>query len=205
MRSMNRTIANVLIFVAGAGVGAGVTYVILNKKYERIIQEEVDSVKKTFVDYIVDKDIKSSDEQVERDWSEYEDLDVEEYDPSESDVNTYTELVSNYSGEEGGITTIKTRPYVISPYDFKEIQEYNDANLTYYADGTVELDSDQTVLTEQEVEEWIGRDSLYTFGEYEDDAVHVRNEYMYMDFEIMKDERTYEEVYGRSPSAVIGE
>jgi hypothetical protein len=51
-------------------------------------------------------------------------------------------------------------------------------------------------------DELIGPKALYTFGEYEDDAVFVRNEHLRTDFQILKDYRKYEEARGTSPNRV---
>ena len=93
-------------------------------------------------------------------------------------------------------------PYVISPYDFGELDDYSQVELTYYADGTLE-DEDYNIVTD--ADELIGRDSLYTFGEYEDDAVFVRNERLRADFQILKDYRTYAEARSVGPSKVDDE
>ena len=91
------------------------------------------------------------------------------------------------------------RPYVISPYDFGEADGYEQVELTYYADGTLE-DENYDLVTD--VDEMIGTQSLYTFGEYEDDAVFVRNDHLRIDFQILKDYRTYEEARGTNPKQV---
>lgn len=94
------------------------------------------------------------------------------------------------------------KPYVISPYDFGEIDEYSQIELTYYADGTLE-DDEGNIVTDGD--ELIGEDSLNTFGEYEDDAVFVRNERLMTDFQILKDYRTYEEARSVGPNQVDDE
>ena len=44
---MNKTV-NFMIFVVGAAVGSIVTWRYIDKKYEQIAQEEIDSVKEVF-------------------------------------------------------------------------------------------------------------------------------------------------------------
>ena len=94
------------------------------------------------------------------------------------------------------------KPYVISPYDFGELDGYSQVELTYYADGTLE-DEDYNIVTD--VDELIGSDSLLTFGEYEDDAVFVRNDRLRADFQILKDYRTYEDARRVGPDQVDDE
>ena len=40
-----------------------------------------------------------------------------------------------------------------------------------------------------------GEDTLTHFGEYEDDSIFVRNDELKIDFEILRDERNYTDVY----------
>lgn len=210
---------NVLVFAAGAAIGSAVTWKVVKTKYERIAQEEIESVKEAYADLIANlqeqvDDYSTMDEAEERndraskiDWTEYEDLDEEEedeYEPNDDDLNEYARLTERYNNEKGGAEDMAKGPYVISPYDFGEKDGYSQVELTYYADGTIE-DEDYNIVNNAEVDELIGRDSLYTFGEYEDDAVFVRNERLRADFQILKDYRTYEEARRAGPDQVDDE
>lgn len=202
---------NVLMFAVGAAIGSAVTWKVVKTKYEQIAQEEIESVKEVFAEQLAnlqeqDDDCGTTDETHEYvsqakqiDWSELEDLDEEE----EADgLNDYERLVSSYNNKEGGAEDMAKRPYVISPYDFGELDDYHQIELTYYADGTLE-DEEYNVVTD--VDELIGQTSLYTFGEYEDDAVFVRNEELRTDFQILKDYRTYAEARSAGPGQVDDE
>ncbi len=207
---MNCKFTNVLFFAAGAAIGSAVTWKIVSSKYEKLIQEEIDSVKEAFagneIDIPQEKTDSTEDEEEPRsqrnriNWSELEDLDDDEYEyePNEADVEEYEQLTSNYSTEKGGAENMAKEPYVIAPYDFDEIDGYHTVELTYYADDILEDDS-HTIITDRD--ELIGPKALYTFGEYEDDAVFVRNEYLQTDFQILKDYRTYEEAKNVKPQS----
>lgn len=213
---------NVLVFAAGAAIGSAVTWKVVKTKYERIAQEEIASVKEAYADMVanlqeqvddystMDEAEEWSDRASKIDWSDYEDLDVEEvegdYVPNDDDLNEYARLTEQYNNtdEKGGVNNMAREPYVISPYDFGELDGYSQVELTYYADGTLE-DEDYNILTDADVNELIGRDSLYTFGEYEDDAVFVRNERLRADFQILKDYRTYEVARSIAPNQVDDE
>ena len=204
---MNCKITNAIVFAVGAAIGSAVTYAVLKPKYERMIQEEVDTFKKEFLECMNEEQAvteeESEDEDEERpsiDWSELEDLDEEEEEEFDDEtLSEYAELVSKYTNEEGGAVEVAKKPYVISPFDFGEIDGYNQISLTYYADGVLEDDAHDIVT---DVDELIGAGSLNTFGEYEDDSVFARNEYLRTDFEILKDYRTYKEATGNSPDQV---
>lgn len=221
---------NVLVFAAGAAIGSAVTWKVVKTKYERIAQEEIESVKEAYANMVAnlqeqvddyaavdkleewaDRANKAAETISKVDWSKFEDLNEEEvedeYVPNDDDMNEYARLAEQYGNdndEKGGAENMAREPYVISPYDFGELDGYSQVELTYYADGTIE-DEDYNIVTEADVDELIGRDSLYTFGEYEDDAVFVRNERLRADFQILKDYRTYEEARSVAPKQVDDE
>lgn len=87
---------------------------------------------------------------------------------------------------------------MISPDAFGDQDGYDEISLTYYADGTVADDSDRA-MSEDEIEETIGKDSLTHFGEYEDDSVFVRNDRLKADYEILMDPRPYADVLREKP------
>ena len=85
------------------------------------------------------------------------------------------------------------KPYIITPEEFSD-SDYNTETLSYWADGVV-TDIDNERLTDDQIEDLIGEDSLSHFGEYEDDSVFVRNDRLRTDYEILADTRRYGEVY----------
>lgn len=214
---MKSKFINVLMFAAGAAIGSLVTYKVVKNQYEKIVQEEIDSIKEAFtgMDVNVEQEqIEDTDDEDEGrpktpgriNWDELEDLDEDEeddeYAPTEKDIKEYESLTHSYSGEKGGAETVKKEPYVISPYDFGELDEFSQIELTYYADGTLE-DDEYNIITNPD--ELLGPKALFTFGEYEDDSVFVRNEYLRTDFQVLKDYRTYEEARTANPRRVDDE
>lgn len=85
-----------------------------------------------------------------------------------------------------------TSPYVIPPQEFGTNAGYEEISLTLYADGTI-ADDDDNPMSEEDIAETIGRECLKHFGEYEPDSVFVRNDDMRTDYEILQDERRYED------------
>jgi hypothetical protein len=192
------------MFAVGAAIGSAVTWKIVKTKYEQIVQEELESIREAFVKI-------DSDEQEQTD--ERDDEDCQENSPTQTNMSRleavkkerkddeaeYGTLVSNYTSEKGGSIMMEKEPYVISPYDFGEIDDYHQIELTYYSDDTLEDDEGNIV---KDVDELIGSKALYTFGEYEDDAVFVRNERLRTDFQILKDYRTFAEARSIGPNRV---
>ena len=205
------------MFAAGAAIGSAVTWKVLKTKYDRIIQEEIESVKEAFSDrfdnsQVSDDDTAEEEEEEEKisepsekiNWSKLEDIldeDEEEY-FTEAEKSEYERIASKYASEKGGVEDMNSTakpPYVISPLDFGELDDYNQIELTYYLDGILE-DDDYHIVTD--ADELIGPDALNTFGEYEDDSVFVRNERLCTDFQILKDYRTYDEARSIRPVQV---
>ena len=217
---MNCKFTNVLVFAVGAAIGSAVTWKFLKTKYERLAQEEIESVKEAFNDQLTNLqeqvDEYSTVDKVEEwldrakgqriNWSELEDIEeeTEESEEPDDDMSEYERLIDIYTNEKGGAEDMEVRPYVISPSDFGEMDGYRQFSLTYYEDGVLE-DDEYNIINENEIAELIGSDSLFTFGEYEDDSVFVRNERLRADFEILKDYRTYADARSIGPDQVDDE
>ena len=187
---MSETIKKIFIFIAGAGLGAIVSWQFLKNKYEQIANEEIASVKEA---YNKKNDI-SSDESEEDEFQEKtaDGKLVETALPSEEEVNEYKKIVSNYTNnenEEKGVTDMPRGPYVIKPEEFGNM-DYDLVSLEYYADKVLVDEDDHPI---QDVEYMVGEDSLEHFGEYEEDAVYVRNDLIKTDFEILLVESRYYE------------
>ena len=208
---MNSTLKGVLIFVLGAAAGSLATWKLIEKKYKDIAQEEIDSVKDTFSkmkkneypDKLEDyPDFEEFDDSDDSDDVEEEPKPEQKIDRNNKpDIVEYAKILSeasytNYADrqdkkEKKGVEPVEDeRPYVISPDEFGEKDGYENVTLTYYADGVLTDYFDNVISN---VDEVVGFDSLDHFGEYEDDAVFVRNEKMETDYEILRDLRDFNE------------
>ena len=181
---MNNGLKCIFAFSLGAAAGSVVTWKLLKTKYEQIAQEEIESVKEVFSNRRQET-VRPVEETPTKD------------DFTDNDVTDYHNLLSNYESdlmkhqrkEKGGSESMtNNRPYVISPDEFGENDDYETVSLTYYADGILTDDRDDVV---EEVDDIVGIDSLSHFGEYEDDSVFVRNDELKCDYEILMDYRNY--------------
>ena len=66
-----------------------------------------------------------------------------------------------------------------------DFDDYETIELTYYKNGYVTDDQD-ILMSNDEVEEAIGWNNITRMGEYEEDALHVRNEKRKTDYEILQ-------------------
>ena len=212
---MKSKLFNVLVFAVGAAVGSAVTWKIVKSRYERIVQEEIESIKDAFADLPVHEPAATDDTKTNTrqngvtkqiDWSELEDRDRSEVAKAFTAAERieYARITDKYTSEKGGANDMATDgardPYVIAPYDFGELDGYDQVELTYYEGDDILEDEEYNVINNRN--ELIGADSLFTFGEYEEDAVFVRNERLKTDFQILKDYGTYSEARNIGPGRV---
>ncbi|MCK0089082.1 hypothetical protein K5I21_25070 [[Clostridium] symbiosum] len=190
-----------LAFVVGAGMGSVCTWKLLKRKYELIAQEEIDSVKaayatreigKGFVEGFCDG-LKVAEDRTQKDESN---VDFKNY-ASIIQKEGYTDYSRSVEEKKG--EAFVEKPYVISPEEFGEFEEYEKISLTYYADKVLADENDEEV---DDVDEIVGEESLNHFGEYEDDSVFVRNDRLKCDYEILLDQRNYSDVAKTRPHRV---
>ena len=182
-------IKTLFIFASGAAVGSAVTWKLVKTKYEQIAQEEIDSVKEAFFGSL---DSCNEDEESE------EDIDDVEEDPSTT--MKYAAILNregyrDYSDISKEVDELEDKPYVISPDEFGE-NDYTQISLTYYSDGVLADENDDVV---EDVDKYVGIESLSHFGEYEDDSVFVRNDRLGVDYEILLDVRNYSDILKMRP------
>ena len=187
---IGENIKNVLLFTTGLVVGSIVTWKMTKDKYEQWANDEIRMMREYY-------------NQKEEEYYEEEDLDEE---PIEAEVRTerstkpdlteytsrlnesgYTDYseISKKDEEEDNESDMEEKPYVISPEEFGDFDDYETIELTYYKNGYVTDDQD-ILMSNDEVEEAIGWNNITRMGEYEEDALHVRNEKRKTDYEILQ-------------------
>lgn len=197
---MYRTLSKLFVFAAGAAVGSAVTWKYLKNRNDQIIasyEQEIDEIRDLYANRKVAND----------------DIPEEAEDESESskpasrkpDLAEYAKRLQGlgYANTEENIEEEEERdmdrPYVITPEEFGENEEYDTATINYYSDKVLAYDWGALV---EDVDDVIGADSLNHFGQYEPDSVYVRNDTLKCDYEILMSERAYADVIKlRQPSA----
>lgn len=189
---MNSKVAFIIGSVVGVGIGVAGTYLYFKDKYEKLAEEDFNSrrvfdedKKEESVEPIVEKtaDSRTVDKPSIAECAAI--LQREGY------VN-YSDMQNKKQKQEIAVD----RPYVIQPSDFGEFDDYEKISLTYTADGVLLDDMNEIV---DDIEETVGEDSLEHFGEYEDDSVYVRNDAKKCDYEILLDQRNYQEIFETHP------
>lgn len=195
MNDKLKTLTPVFTFLAGTAVGAAASWFLVKKKYEKIADEEIKEMRQHYLERIaqeVDEEVDTFCE------DEYEDRDVlrEEVEAiieQQGYSRTTISATQVPPEEEGDVKEMdnKEHPYVIPPEEFDELDGYNAISLTYYSDGILADEYDNVI---DDIDEIVGLDSLNQFGVYEDDSVFVRNDKLKSDYEILLDNKTFEEV-----------
>ena len=196
---------NLLCFVAGAAIGSVVTWKLIEKKYKDLADEEIESVIETFKhrkQRITKDNVKETVEKVINKYKEpkeiVEDIVTAERYSIENEEEIDEDDESNYTVDIDNDIEVIT-PYVITPEQFGEYNEYGTKTLTYYADNVL-TDEIDNPITSEEMVTMIGPDALDHFGEYEDDSVYIRDEINEMDYEILKSEKKFSEITERGRS-----
>ena len=189
---MNDTLSKVLIFAAGAALGVAASYKYFEKKYKRIADDEIASMSEYYEKRLAQAEEEIDDYSTEMKAQEYMDRASEKFPEVRELVDKLNEL--NYT-ENKEVPKVKP-PYVISPDEFGEIEEYATETLYYYKDHVLADDQDNII---EDADDVIGVGSLTHFGEYEDDSVFVRNDREETDYEILLDPREYSDVINSCP------
>lgn len=187
---MNNGIKNVLIFVAGIAIGAVASYKFAEAKAKQKADADIAEMREWVMSRTDSQDAEAKKEDVTEEEKDEEDISLDKA------VYDYTQVLNKVSYtetkvEEEGEDAATAKPYVIPPNEFDEMG-YATTSLTYYKDGIL-TDEDGDVLDDEHIEFYIGKDSLQTFGQYEDDSVFVRNDTLQVDYEILYDPRTHAE------------
>lgn len=188
---MKCTSSNVIMFAVGALVGSAATWHFAKGYFAKIAQEEIDSVKEVFSKF----EQKPDEEETENEEPQ-EGLSEEEVARA---TPAYHALAKRYetpafTTEEKEVSDVD-RPYVIRPDEYGQFYDYATFELTYYDDGVLADDTDEVI---EDIDDVIGYDSLKHFGEYEDDPdiVHVRNDKLKSDYEIVMSSSKFSDVVG---------
>lgn len=194
-------------FVLGAAIGSFVTWTVVKDTYQKLAQEEIEDIRQYYKEKLDALEPKTVTNEVPK--NTHEKPDIREFAARIIGENGY----KNYSNtsikpdpvlddeeepeqkENEVVEHDPNKPYVVSPEEFGE-KGYTVISLSYYADGVLADEDDHVV---EDVDAVIGYESLEHFGEYENDSVHVRNDRLRCDYEILVDLREYSEVISAKP------
>lgn len=196
-------LAVIFSFIFGAATGAVGAWYLLKEHYEQMAQEEIDSVKETYKKHTAESDI-STDEEKDTALEDKPDIMTYAAELSKLGYTNYQNISAESDDESAEKEELKPealmedgeKPYVISPQEYGELDDYEQISLTHYSDGTLADIHDNII---DDVDEIVGADYASHFGEYEDDSVFIRNDAKKCDYEILYDERTWADILESKP------
>lgn len=195
----------VIIFIGGVAAGSFVTWRLLKEKYIRQTQEEINEVREHYRKKKESEEV-TVDSNGATETNEKPDLITYAAKLTKNGYIDYTNPKSLVKATGDTIDAViqKTNeesldpvilndpsykpPYIISPEDFAIDDEYTIVNLNYYIDGVL-TDEDDNIV--ENVDDVVGLENLNHMGEYEDDALHIRNENYKCEYEILLSRRLY--------------
>ena len=179
---MSNKILNVVIFAVGAAIGSAVTWKLVKTKYQQLADEEIASVKEVYS--------RRNKEKKEDVTIVKNEISFEDYKKMLGDLKYGLEQEESTSEgkEEAAVVVDFNEPYVITPEEFGENEDYETVSWTYYAD---EILADEANNAVSDFDNTVGDDFFNHFGEYESDSVFIRNDKTKTDYEILLDLKTY--------------
>lgn len=201
---MSPSARGLISFFAGGIVGAGVAIFLLKNKFESIYREQAEEMHRVYQESLVE----AAGYKTETKGGEGEPAELAKLNREKPDINAFAKdiaeghkfvdyaaiskgekLVKDVIGKEEEEEVPDDIQY-IDPEFFGEYADYGQTFLTYYSDRI--LAHDEEILDENDISDTVGIDYEEHFGDYEDDAVHVRNDITKQYYEILADNRTFE-------------
>lgn len=185
---MGDGIKNLIVFTSGLIIGSVATWVLIKNKYERKADEAMNEYFNRKREEFISETVEAETVVVDKNKPN-----ITEY-ATMLDDQGYTNYsdISKKEEEKEEEPEMEEKPYVISPDEFGEFEDYETISLTYYKNGYVTDDQD-ILMSNDEVEEAIGWSNITEMGIYEEDALHVRNEKRKVDYEILQVLDNYQE------------
>lgn len=178
-----------LIFVAGAIAGTVAGIGMSKRHFEAIAAQEINEVRdyyrkanKELADQLVDKTAEPEEQTEEPEKIEVNKEEKEEYDNIIKHGNYMT---TEEIDDEEELFSEDDEPYIIDPSEFGNNGHYATQTCTYFADGVLVDDVDEVI---EEPETLVGNFHVDIFRDFDATSVYVRNDWMKMDFEILRDD-----------------
>ena len=193
---MKKEFTYFVIFAIGTAAGSLASMKYFKTKYERIADEEIESVKKSFTQLMKKSDIlnKKTDSNPKNNSNSTSD--------NTKGKETLNKVVSKLDYTSFSKSTTKEEvgddkpegdlPYIIPPEQVGE-DDYECNTYTLYSDGVL-TDELNDVVEEEDLAYLIGsRDVFKHIDDYGNGAVYVRNDFLGTDFEIIRCLEAYNE------------
>lgn len=198
---MNNKLVGFISFIVGAAAGAFGAHLYLKEKYHKESQDKVEEALE-LVRKLRNK--KPPAEVLAERMKQEESIDIppipgegrEEYEQAMSYNKVYQ--VPEKVEPKVDLNPKSPRSYYVQDIDIGDLDDYEIVHWTYYQDGVI-ADEDDREISLMELEESVPQGILSRFATEDIDSLYVRNDVFKCEYEILVDERTYEEVVGEKP------
>lgn len=190
---MGKGAACAVTFAVGAAMGFLFAEQKLKRKYDQMVEQEVQSIKASFRKYQNLTDEMGPQEEAPKESADGNPAsDLGDYETLINDLG-YTAPPATAEDDSDGIHI------VISEDEFNELDDYESLSFVYLADGVL-VDDDYERMSEEEIQWAIGDVDLKAFGEDETtDTMYVKNTKLKVAYEIIKDSQSYAMLLQRKP------
>lgn len=194
---MTNSAVGTIGFLVGAAIGSVVTWKAVKDKYEKMAEEEIDSMRAYYQKkkHPEKKRAVKKEEKPEKP----EQPRVDEAMARRAEERAIQAGYIHYSSVDRRANTeekaFEDVPYLIDEETFDNDDFNTKIEWTYYADDIL-TDENEDIISTQEIEDSIGMESLGHFGKA--NAIYVRNDRLKAIYMICKDKRNYADVYGEA-------
>ena len=190
-----------VIFGLGAAIGYASGYFLLKKKFKKIADEEIESMREYYEEKLKNGDEKAlKKEEPKKQKEEYLTTnnlsELQELYSSKHNTDVDPGYYSSpYPFEEDSPTEgIAEEPYTITAEQFvNEKRNFEKTTLLYFEGNGVLCEDTERII--EDIDSSIGRQNLDKFGEFEEDVAYVRNERLGIDYEVLLQHETYKPPY----------
>ena len=179
----------ILTAIGSAAIAAGVTYLATKNHYEKVLQEEIDSVKEHYAKKKPEKEPKSKQQELSEEAQNKEDLMTYAKKLAEE---RYTSSVEEFSRKPFEKEEPNFDVEYIDPNEYGlEEDDWDEISLSYYLDDVLADELDEVIEGDERFE-IVGNFEKH-FGDYEDDSVFVKNNKRKAYYEILLVNQKYGE------------
>lgn len=191
----------IMIFAAGVAIGGAAVWFYQERKYETLINNEIESVKEAFSNrQMVNEIAEEADDEttdVSESLQELADkarnkVNIFEY-QNEIEKHNYAQYSEPEKKEEKKEeVVVKVKPYIIDQGDFREFEDYGHLTMDYYTDKVL-ADADHPDVPISDISDYVGDCLKHVSEERTDDWIYVRNENKKVDIEIFINDKPFSE------------
>ena len=191
---MKDVVVKIAIFSFGVTVGVAGSWKYFDKKYQKLADEEIESVKATLAKRDIPKPEQKMEE-VKEDVPEVEMKDtLTSYSPAvDLETKNYSEFYAPKKVEEAQTLSPKEdEPFDISVDEYEEDNEFQKVTLNLYLeDGVLCYEESEEVAEENDT---VGSENLDDFSRTSFSTAYFRNQKEGIDYEVIKVDGSYKEL-----------